>query len=491
MEIKGAIHRANKMVHICCAIFLLLFMLPYHIQAQEPVNKLYVKGGKMYIELSKQINDATLDSFIARYDFNDLELKRFLKNSFLDSLIKLGWKVEKENQQLCIISKRLEGYDNINKPADRILFTEKDASFDMLFPVVSSGIIYGYNRFKNKQPFTVSDSVVTFYLRNNTNARSVMLAGSFNSWDPGVLAMKKTGGGWIANIKLGPGKYWYKFIIDGDWTTDRDNTLHENDGLGNTNSVYFKPNYIFRVNAFSQAKKIYLAGSFNGWRHKELPMIKTATGWELPLYLANGTHTYRYIVDGRWTVDPGNPERLPNEFNDFNSVIRIGKPYLFFLEGFKEAKQVVLSGSFNNWRKDELYMRKTEKGWEFPYTLGPGNYQYHFLVDNKLVSQPNAVENSGNSYFIIEPNYTFRLKGFSHAKKIFLAGDFNNWSPDTFAMQRVGDEWVFKAHLPPGKHLYKFVVDGQWITDPGNKLWEQNEHDTGNSVLWIEKNPVM
>ena len=58
-------------------------------------------------------------------------------------------------------------------------------------------------------------------------------------------------------------------------------------------------------------------------------------------------------------------------------------------------------------------------------------------------------------------------------------------------MQRVGDEWIFKVHLYPGKHLYKFIVDGKWILDPGNKLWEQNEYNTGNSVVWIDEKRVM
>ena len=69
---------------------------------------------------------------------------------------------------------------------------------------------------------------------------------------------------------------------------------------------------------------------------------------------------------------------------------------------------------------------------------------------------------------------------------IYVAGDFNNWSPNTFVMKKEGDEWVLKVHLSAGKHLYKYVVDGKWIIDPANKLWEQNEHNTGNSVLWIE-----
>ena len=136
-------------------------------------------------------------------------------------------------------------------------------------------------------------------------------------------------------------------------------------------------------------------------------------------------------------------------------------------------------------------MKKTGTGWELSYTVGPGNHQYHFIVDNKVVTQSNAAENPGNSYFIIEPNYTFRLKGFKDAKTIFLAGDFNDWSANTFAMKRVGDEWLLNVHLYQGKHLYKFIVDGKWILDPVNKLWEQNEYNTGNSVFWMEKKPAL
>jgi hypothetical protein len=70
---------------------------------------------------------------------------------------------------------------------------------------------------------------------------------------------------------------------------------------------------------------------------------------------------------------------------------------------------------------------------------------------------------------------------------VYLAANLNDWNPTTYAMQRDGNDWVFPVYLTPGKHLYKFVVDGEWILDPANKLWEQNENHTGNSVLWIEK----
>jgi len=53
-------------------------------------------------------------------------------------------------------------------------------------------------------------------------------------------------------------------------------------------------------------------------------------------------------------------------------------------------------------------------------------------------------------------------------------------------MIRQGGKWIMPVSLKPGKYTYKFIVDGKWITDPDNKLYEENEYGTGNSVLWID-----
>ncbi len=491
MEISGAIYIIKKLVRCYLSLLIFLSAGQLTISAQPPAKQYTIKNGKMFITLNKLIAEPTLDSFITQYDLRDLALKEFLKNGFRDSLLRLGWTIETNNKAGVTISKPLLGIKDIKNPADRIVFAEKQQDLSDRFPAVSSNLIYGYNRFRNKSPFAIKDSVVTFYLRGNTNARKVMLAGSFNNWSPDALAMTRTDSGWIAQVLLGPGKYWYKFIADGNWMTDSDNRLSENDGLGNVNSVFYKTNVVFTLNGYANAKKIYLSGSFNKWDPDELLMNKTASGWELQLYLADGTHTYRFVSDRHWFADPANPEKFPNEFGEFNSVVRIGKPYLFYLEDHTDAKQVVLTASFNGWRKDELFMKKTAKGWELPYTLGPGNYEYYFIIDGKFEAKqanPDSLSESGNSrnfYFVIDPDYTFRLKGFASAKQVFLAGEFNNWSPGTFAMKKEGNEWVLRVHLSKGKHTYKFIVDGKWIIDPGNELWEQNEYDTGNSVIWI------
>jgi 1,4-alpha-glucan branching enzyme len=478
-------------IYLCTVILTLLPLLP--LLAQPPVKKYFIKNGKMCVELSKQINEAALDSFVTQYNLADLDLKQFIKTAVPDSLQKLGWTIDANDASHILICKPFMSADNLNNPADRILFAEKHASFAARFPVVSSAVRYGYNRFRNKSPFATVDSVVTFFLRNNQKASRVQLAGSFTNWQYNALNMIPTDSGWIVPVKLGAGKYWYKFVIDGDWRLDQDNQLRESDGEGNINSVFYQTNTTFKLNGFTNAKRVYLAGSFNNWEERNLAMVKTAEGWQLPLYLAEGTHTYRYIVDGKWMADPANQERLPNEFNDYNSVVRIGKPYLFKLDGYSGAKQVILSGSFNGWHEKELYMTKTATGWELPYVLGPGNHAYKFIVDGKWITDPinttTAADNQekSNSYIIVAPNYEFHLKGFPNAKAVYLAGDFNDWSPNTFPMQKQGDEWIIPVHLSIGKHRYKFVVDGKWIRDPANKLWEQNEHGTGNSIIWIDK----
>jgi hypothetical protein len=465
---------------------ILLLLCSQQLSAQRQLKNYAVRNGKMYIELGKDLSERTIDSFIVQFNLSDIGLKQFIRKNNPDSILKSGWTIEMNNEVGVIISKQLMALD-IDNPADKIIFAEKHPTLAEMFPAVNNGIQYGYNRFRNAMPFAVSDSTVNFFLRNNIKAERVMLAGSFNNWSPQALSMNRTDSGWIAQVKLGPGKYWYKFIVDGRWMTDNDNLVKENDGLGNTNSVFYRPNVLFALDGFTNARKVFLSGSFNNWRPSELQMIKSAHGWELPLYLAEGTHTYKFVIDGQWKADQKNPDRLPDGHGDFNSVLSIGKPYVFKLNDYSNASQVFLSGSFNGWREDELLMNKTAKGWELPYTLGPGNYEYKFRVDGKWIADPStsASSENNNSYLIIQPNYTFRLKGFGNAKTIYLAGDFNDWNPSSFAMKKQGDEWVFSVHLSTGKHRYKFIVDGKWIIDPSNKLWEQNEYGTGNSVIWI------
>ncbi|MFN8243279.1 MAG: hypothetical protein U0X40_04410 [Ferruginibacter sp.] len=463
-------------------ILLTFFLLPAGIlaQAQPPVHAYTVKDGRMYIALSRQLPAPALDSFVKQYELEDLQLDDFIRTAKADSLLKRGWKVDIINRELAVISKPLGGFSKSGNPADQLVFVEAARPL----PQMNNQSHFGYNRFVRKSPFAVSDSVVCFFLRGHPDARHVTLAGTFNNWDPAVLQMTKTDSGWIANVALKTGKHLYKFIIDGNWTIDKDNRNSEDDGVGNNNSVYYKTNVNFRLQGYSGARKVFVAGSFNNWNEKELLLMRSADDWVLPVYLSEGTYTYRFIADGRWLADPANPDKLPNEYNEFNSVIRIGSPYIFRLPGYGDARKVMLYGSFNNWKEDELLMQKTDSGWVFPYTLGDGNYEYRYRVDGKIIGEAGP---RGNSVLVINPNYTFKLPGFADARQVYLAGDLNNWDSTTFRMTKTDSGWIFPAHLNRGKYRYKFIVDGRWILDPANPFWEENEYGTGNSVLWKEE----
>ncbi|MFT3912312.1 MAG: glycogen-binding domain-containing protein [Ferruginibacter sp.] len=480
----------GKQFKKCMLLFLqvcfLVIIVQLHATAQS--QKIYtIKKGKMYIELGRQISEMELDKFIDQFNLAEIGLTKFLRENNTEGIKKNGWDIEKNDKKFIAISKPLYSSDNIDKPGEQLLL-----SIAKRFPPVSPGVVMGCNKFKKDYSFLVKDSLVQFYLRGNLEAKRVILAGSFNNFSPTALRMEKIESGWVAFVVLTPGKYWYKFIVDGNWIIDPDNNLREGDGEGNTNSVYYKANKMFRLNGYTNSKIIYLAGSFNNWQKNELPMKRTTAGWELPLYLNNGTYTYRFIEDGHWMIDPGNPEKVPNEFGEYNSVVRLGTGYLFRLNGFTGAKRVILTGSFNGWRKDELFMNKTATGWELLYTLGKGNYEYRFVVDATEIMDPanpvatNNGRKNGNSVLVLGANHTFRLKGFEDAGKVVLAGDFNSFNENAFLMHKEGNEWICAVYLSPGKHLYKFVVDNKWIIDPANKLWEQNEYGTGNSVIWVD-----
>ena len=483
MEMRGI----QQYIKYLCkpALMLLLLLCPTLPKAQPPVKKYTIEKGAMQISLGKHLPEKELDNFISSYELKDLALKQMLANNFSDSIRKQGWTIDVNNSDLLVISKKLMPADLVN---DLTGFVNGTVNIDFGNPVPLVKQKYGVNNFRKQPAFTVKDSIVTFTLNDRPNAQQVLLAGNFTNWQHNALPMRKDGNNWLLPVKLRPGKYNYKFIVDGNWITDPFNTIVENDGEGNNNSVFYVTNHIFRLDGNSNAKKVFVAGSFSNWEDGRTRMNKTTDGWELPVYLDTGTYSYRYIVDGNWIVDPGNNNKLPNEFGEYNSVVSIGKPVLFLLNGLTGAREVYLAGSFNDWRRFELKMTKTATGWEIPYVLGAGNYEYKFYADGQWINASGLVtnENQPGSVFVIAPNYTFRLKDNDAARSVFIAGDFNNWSPNAYPMKKEGNEWVVQLHLSAGKHLYKFVVDGKWIIDPANALWEENEHGTGNSIVWIK-----
>jgi 1,4-alpha-glucan branching enzyme len=70
------------------------------------------------------------------------------------------------------------------------------------------------------------------------SATTVILTGDFNAWSKEGLKMKKEKTGiWKNEVELAPGRYEYKFIVDGKWWTDPSNKRTAINSFGDVNSV--------------------------------------------------------------------------------------------------------------------------------------------------------------------------------------------------------------------------------------------------------------
>jgi hypothetical protein len=470
----------------------LLLLVANGLWAQtKPEQSGRIESGKLVLTVDADWNTEQRASFSRLYDVDTTLLKKIFAREFKFIHDSAGWEVKEIRSGKFEITRKL-----ISENESSQLSRTEILSGTYLPPppppaIAATDEVYGINTFNKFQSFVYKDGRACFIFKGNSKTGKVVLSGSFNNWSTAEQPMQLTDSGWVACINLSPGKYYYKFIVDGRWMHDPENKTREKDGHRGWNSVAFCYNYSFVLEGFQNAKSVVVAGSFNGWNNREIKMNKTRKGWERHLYLREGTHAYKFIVDGNWITDPKNAVLRKDDHGNENSFMAIGDTMYFILNGFKNAKQVNVAGSFNAWQNSELKMMPTDEGWILPYVMAAGNYEYKFIADGKWMTDPDNPNTSGsgdfeNSILVVKPNHVFTLKGFEKAEEVLVTGTFNNWNTHGMRMSSQNGVWLLPAYLKPGRYSYKFVVDGQWIIDPDNPYYEENQFGTGNSVLWIE-----
>src|SRR5262249_35417548 len=69
-------------------------------------------------------------------------------------------------------------------------------------------------------------------------ARTVRLAGDFNGWSMDVTPLRNTRDDvFSVTLPLGPGRYRYRYVIDGTWRNDPHNPYVETNPFGDLNSI--------------------------------------------------------------------------------------------------------------------------------------------------------------------------------------------------------------------------------------------------------------
>lgn len=182
-------------------------------------------------------------------------------------------------------------------------------------------------------PGSASDSVRFIY---QGEASSVALAGEFNAWSPTADPMiRRADGTWTIAKKLPPGRYPYKFALDGGatWKEDPNAAELEGDPYGGKNSIVVVGGaagsappaaampaaatpaaigttpgtgkgpvtteqgtvFVFR----GDARSVALAGDFNAWSPGADPLTKQAdASWRIVKKLEPGRYEYKFALDG-------------------------------------------------------------------------------------------------------------------------------------------------------------------------------------------------
>lgn len=153
-------------------------------------------------------------------------------------------------------------------------------------------------------------------------------------------------------------------------------------------------NVEFKLKGKSNAKQVILSGSFNDWHEQEIKMVRVGDEWKIRMKMPPGIYEYKFIIDGDWITDPGNPYTVQNQHYTFNSILVVGKEEQFFLKGYTNAKTVALSGSFNNWDSKGVRCMKTKDGWKITQKLPPGKHYYKFIIDghNWITDPSNSLQ---------------------------------------------------------------------------------------------------
>jgi hypothetical protein len=75
------------------------------------------------------------------------------------------------------------------------------------------------------------------------------------------------------------------------------------------------------------------------------------------------------------------------------------------------------------------------------------------------------------------------------ASKVFVVGDFNDWdaTKTPLVLDAKSGLWTVTLPLTAGRHLYSFVVDGNWSIDPAAPIAPSDGFGHSNSVKIVTR----
>jgi alpha-amylase len=180
-------------------------------------------------------------------------------------------------------------------------------------------------------------------------------------------------------------------------------------------------------------RTITLAGEFNDWDVTATPMAdEDGDGvWTAVVPLSQGRWEYKFVVDGtQWITDPNAPGIDYGNFD--NGIVYVGEE-----------------------PPEDVSKHRSDVPWS---------------EDDELAPHP------------VDGGVLFSYRAPKGTASVYLAGEFNGWSTRATPMTDEDDDGLWRTWYPlrAGRsYEYKFVVDGQWVTDPNAPQTDSSNYNNG------------
>ena len=173
----------------------------------------------------------------------------------------------------------------------------------------------------------------------------------------------------------------------------------------------------FRHEAGGGPSAIFVAGDFNNWNPSGHAMTDDDGDgvWTAVIDLPAGRYEYRFVVDGRWIEDPSAAEFAASPYGERNSIVVVG--------GASEK------GGFVG----------TDEG-----------ANEHLGPPTPPAASPGV--GGGGAEGVPAGDVLFSWTPESDHDAVFLAGEFNDWSPTATPMTKDGDAWTAVVNLAAGRY---------------------------------------
>jgi chromosome partitioning protein len=169
------------------------------------------------------------------------DIRKHLPDRVFDTIVRYSIKLaEAASHGLPIVEycRRCAGYEDYRRVTAEILQQEEQAP--VLSDVQAAEESVSFDTVQDdlhvpSAPVPTRDGVL--FTLDEPAAERVQVAGDFNSWEPAGNEMELSDGVWRTVITLQPGRYRYRYVVDGTWKTDPSNPGIEPTPYGDYDSV--------------------------------------------------------------------------------------------------------------------------------------------------------------------------------------------------------------------------------------------------------------